>query len=150
MIPPLISAGTAPAMRKRACLEHCCTRSCSACYRGLVLPGGGKAVREVGARQREVAIGVNVAFSIHQIEIAAAAVCRTFGDAAGDAMDGIVETITHAGHSCQVTPLRTEIEARTGASLTEATAACEAAIARRFGAGPVDGKIQAHVAMVAR
>ena len=41
-------------------------------------------------------------------------------------------------------------EARTGASLTEATAACEAAIARRFGAGPVDGKIQAHVAMVAR
>ena len=51
---------------------------------------------------------------------------------------------------CQGTPLRTEIEARGGATLTEATAACEAAIARRFGAGPVDGTIQAHVVTVAR
>ena len=51
---------------------------------------------------------------------------------------------------CQGTPLRNEIEARAGATLAEATAACEAAIARRFGTGPVDGKIQAHVVMVER
>jgi len=51
---------------------------------------------------------------------------------------------------CQGTPLRNEIEARTGATLAEATAACEAAIARRFGSGPVDGKIQAHVVTIER
>jgi len=51
---------------------------------------------------------------------------------------------------CQGTPLRNEIEARAGATLAEATAACEAAIARRFGAGPVDAKIQAHVVLVDR
>ena len=49
---------------------------------------------------------------------------------------------------CQGTPLRGEIEARSGASLAEATSVCAAAIADRFGAGPVDGKIQAHVVVV--
>jgi SAM-dependent methyltransferase len=51
---------------------------------------------------------------------------------------------------CQGTPLRNEIEARSGASLDEATSACAAAIAARFGAGPVDGRIQAHVIVVRR
>jgi ubiquinone/menaquinone biosynthesis C-methylase UbiE len=51
---------------------------------------------------------------------------------------------------CQGTPLRNEIEARAGATLAEATAACEAAIARRFGTGPIDAKIQAHVVLVDR
>ncbi len=46
---------------------------------------------------------------------------------------------------CQGTPLRNEIEARDASRLGEATDACEAAIAARFGAGPVDGKIQAMV-----
>jgi hypothetical protein len=49
---------------------------------------------------------------------------------------------------CEGTPWRSEIEARAaagGASLAEATRACERAIAERFGTGPVDGKIQAHV-----
>ena len=46
---------------------------------------------------------------------------------------------------CQGTPLRNEIEARDASRLGEATDACEAAIAARFGAGPVDGKIQALV-----
>ncbi|HSI59988.1 MAG TPA: class I SAM-dependent methyltransferase [Ideonella sp.] len=50
---------------------------------------------------------------------------------------------------CQGTPLRNEIELLTGASLAQATAACAAALAERFGEGPVDGKIQAHV-VVAR
>ncbi|MGH6623692.1 MAG: class I SAM-dependent methyltransferase, partial [Burkholderiaceae bacterium] len=46
---------------------------------------------------------------------------------------------------CQGTPLRNEIEARDAARLGEATDIVERAIARRFGRGVVDGKIQAHV-----
>lgn len=44
---------------------------------------------------------------------------------------------------CQGTPLRGEIEAR--GDLLAATLACAEAIARRFGPGAVDGKVQAHV-----
>jgi SAM-dependent methyltransferase len=51
---------------------------------------------------------------------------------------------------CQGTPLRGEIEARDAARLGEATDAATAAIAARFGAGPVDGRIQAHVVTVPR
>jgi ubiquinone/menaquinone biosynthesis C-methylase UbiE len=46
---------------------------------------------------------------------------------------------------CQGTPLRNEIETRTAAGLAEATSMCAAAIAQRFGDGPVDAKIQAHI-----
>jgi ubiquinone/menaquinone biosynthesis C-methylase UbiE len=46
---------------------------------------------------------------------------------------------------CQGTPLRNEIEARDAARLGEATDSAAAAIAARFGTGPIDGKIQAHV-----
>ncbi|MGZ5195566.1 MAG: class I SAM-dependent methyltransferase [Ramlibacter sp.] len=49
---------------------------------------------------------------------------------------------------CQGTPWRNEIEARDASRLVEATEASERAVARRFGPGPVDGKIQAHVVMV--
>jgi SAM-dependent methyltransferase len=49
---------------------------------------------------------------------------------------------------CQGTPWRSEIEARDAARLGEVTEAAERALARRFGNGPVDGKIQAHVVMV--
>ena len=49
---------------------------------------------------------------------------------------------------CQGTPLRSEIEARDAARLGEATDAAAEAIARRFGRGAVDGKIQAHVVAV--
>lgn len=45
---------------------------------------------------------------------------------------------------CQGTPLRNEIESRDAARLGEATEA----IARRFGRGAVDGKIQAHIVAV--
>jgi SAM-dependent methyltransferase len=51
---------------------------------------------------------------------------------------------------CQGTPLRNEIEACDPARLAEATAVAAAAIAARFGRGPVDGKIQAHVITAAR
>jgi SAM-dependent methyltransferase len=51
---------------------------------------------------------------------------------------------------CQGTPLRGEIEARGAARLGEATDVAAAAIARRFGSGAVDGKIQAHVISIER
>jgi SAM-dependent methyltransferase len=51
---------------------------------------------------------------------------------------------------CQGTPLRNEIEARDKSRLSEATDIAAAAIARRFGPGPVDGKIQAHIFTVER
>lgn len=51
---------------------------------------------------------------------------------------------------CQGTPLRGEIEARDAARLGEATEIAAAAIARRFGSGPIDARIQAHVATVER
>jgi SAM-dependent methyltransferase len=51
---------------------------------------------------------------------------------------------------CQGTPLRNEIEARDPSRLAEATDVAAAAIARRFGTGSVDGRIQAHVVAVER
>ena len=49
---------------------------------------------------------------------------------------------------CQGTPLRNEIEARDKSRLGEATDIAAEALARQFGPGPVDGKIQAHVVTV--
>ncbi|MEX2163270.1 MAG: class I SAM-dependent methyltransferase [Sulfuricaulis sp.] len=49
---------------------------------------------------------------------------------------------------CQGTPLRNEIEARDAARLGEATDIAAEAIAKRFGRGVVDGKIQAHIVTV--
>jgi ubiquinone/menaquinone biosynthesis C-methylase UbiE len=46
---------------------------------------------------------------------------------------------------CQGTPVRNEIESRDKTRLAEATENAASAIAERFGSGPVDGKIQAHV-----
>jgi len=51
---------------------------------------------------------------------------------------------------CQGTPLRNEIEARAKSRLGEATDVAAEAIAERFGPGPVDGKIEAHVVTVER
>ncbi|MDB5809556.1 MAG: SAM-dependent methyltransferase [Betaproteobacteria bacterium] len=50
----------------------------------------------------------------------------------------------------QGTPLRNEIEARDATRLGEATDAATEEIARRFGRGAVDGRIQAHVVTVGR
>jgi len=46
---------------------------------------------------------------------------------------------------CQGTPLRNEIEARDASALQAATQACAEALALRFGRGPVEGRIRAHV-----
>jgi SAM-dependent methyltransferase len=51
---------------------------------------------------------------------------------------------------CEGTPLRNEIEARETGALARATDRAEGAIAKRFGSGAVDGRIQAHVAVAAR
>jgi SAM-dependent methyltransferase len=51
---------------------------------------------------------------------------------------------------CQGTPLRNEIEARDAARLSEATEVATRALARRFGEGAVEGRIQAHVVGVER
>jgi SAM-dependent methyltransferase len=49
---------------------------------------------------------------------------------------------------CQGTPLRNEIEARDKSRLGEATDLAADVITQRFGPGPVDGKIQAHVVTI--
>jgi hypothetical protein len=46
---------------------------------------------------------------------------------------------------CQGTPLRNELEARDASKLDTATDLAAAAIEKRFGAGHVSGKIQAHI-----
>ncbi|MEO8311807.1 MAG: class I SAM-dependent methyltransferase [Caldimonas sp.] len=51
---------------------------------------------------------------------------------------------------CQGTPLRSEIEARDPSRLEEATSVAAEALARRFGAGPIDARIQAHIFAVER
>ena len=51
---------------------------------------------------------------------------------------------------CQGTLLKTEIEARNPSGLLDATNATTAAIAKRFGHGAVEGKIQAHIVVVER
>ena len=51
---------------------------------------------------------------------------------------------------CHGTPLRTEVEQRDASLLAAATDAGASAIAQRFGPGPVDGKIQAHIVIVER
>ena len=78
--------------------------------------------------------------------------------AAGFAGPVAIETVTACSRAdtagiaarayCQGTPLRGEIEAR-GAGLEQATAVATAAMTRRFGAGPVTGRIQALVVQVA-
>ncbi len=49
---------------------------------------------------------------------------------------------------CQGTPLRNEIESRDAAGLVGATAICTDALARRFGTGAIDGKMQAHIVAI--
>ena len=49
---------------------------------------------------------------------------------------------------CQGTPLRSEIETRSRSRLEEATTAAEHALARHYGTGAVEGRIQAHVVTV--
>ncbi|WP_454850346.1 class I SAM-dependent methyltransferase [Rhizobium binxianense] len=51
---------------------------------------------------------------------------------------------------CQGTPLRSEIEARSSPGLDAVTETVAEALARRFGTGPIEGRIGAHVVSAAR
>ena len=51
---------------------------------------------------------------------------------------------------CQGTPLRGEIEARDPHGLERATSTAEAELVRRFGSGPIEGRIEALVVTVGR
>jgi hypothetical protein len=46
---------------------------------------------------------------------------------------------------CQGTPLRNEIEARDPSILQEATEHAANALTERFGSGPIEGRMQAHI-----
>jgi len=80
--------------------------------------------------------------------------------AGGFTSDPVAETITRRSEAassripamayCQGTPLRNEIEARDPSLLGHATDIAAEAVARRFGQGRIDGKIQAHVVTVER
>jgi ubiquinone/menaquinone biosynthesis C-methylase UbiE len=75
--------------------------------------------------------------------------------ASGGFADASIERVTHRSRApspmhpaiayCQGTPLRSEIEARDASRLGEATEHAARAIAKRFGDGAVEGKIQAFV-----
>ena len=79
---------------------------------------------------------------------------------AGFATQPVIETVTASSRAqtpylaalayCQGTPLRGEIEARDPAGLEAATLAAAEALATRFGAGPVAGRIQALIVGVTR
>jgi hypothetical protein len=70
------------------------------------------------------------------------------------------ETVTRESHApsarsvaigyCQGTPMRNEIEAHDPDRLSEATDVAAAAIAKRFGPGPVSAKIRAHIVTAVR
>ena len=49
---------------------------------------------------------------------------------------------------CQGTPLKNEIETRDASRLSETTEVAAKAIGDKFGQGPVDGKIQAHIVTI--
>ncbi|MEV8097163.1 class I SAM-dependent methyltransferase [Kitasatospora sp. NPDC085879] len=51
---------------------------------------------------------------------------------------------------CQGTPIRTEIDNRPGRTIAEATDAVTSAIGKRFGDGPVEGAMRAHVVTAVR
>lgn len=78
--------------------------------------------------------------------------------AAGFANTPEIESVVHTSRAaspripatayCQGTPLRGEIEARDKDGLGRATQAAEAELARRFGTGPVEGRIEALVLTV--
>ena len=69
-----------------------------------------------------------------------------FSNVSVDAVDGVSRAssaLDPAIAYCQGTPLRNEIEARNAAGLTDATRHAAEALQRRFGSGPIEGRIRA-------
>ncbi|MFF7990725.1 class I SAM-dependent methyltransferase [Kitasatospora xanthocidica] len=87
------------------------------------------------------------------------AIARDLADG-GFTSSPVIETVVEPGRAgsaqdvatalCQGTPLRNEIEARNGHTLDEVTRAVTAAIADRFGTGPVEAALSALVVTVTR
>jgi hypothetical protein len=76
-----------------------------------------------------------------------------FGSISIDTLDGVSRAPSArepAMAYCQGTPLRSEIEARDPSRLEEATQRAAEAVAQRFGNGPVEGRIRAHVVTAIR
>jgi hypothetical protein len=71
-----------------------------------------------------------------------------FSDISVDAIDGKSKAASPRDPAvafCEGTPLRNEIVARDATGLERATAHAAAALARRFGNGPIEGRIRAIV-----
>jgi ubiquinone/menaquinone biosynthesis C-methylase UbiE len=69
-----------------------------------------------------------------------------FGNVSVDDVDAVSRAssaLDAAIAYCQGTPLRNEIEARNAAGLTDATRHATEALQRRFGSGPIEGRIRA-------
>jgi ubiquinone/menaquinone biosynthesis C-methylase UbiE len=76
-----------------------------------------------------------------------------FSSIAADAVDGTSRASAPRDAAiayCQGTPLRNEIEAHDASRLEHATATATQALARRFGNGPIEGRIRAFVISAAR
>jgi ubiquinone/menaquinone biosynthesis C-methylase UbiE len=76
-----------------------------------------------------------------------------FSGIAADAVDGTSKASSPRDAAiayCQGTPLRSEIEARDASRLEHATATATQALARRFGNGPIAGRIRAFVITAVR
>jgi ubiquinone/menaquinone biosynthesis C-methylase UbiE len=76
-----------------------------------------------------------------------------FGNVSFDAVDGTSKAPSPRDPAiayCKGTPLRNEIEARDASMLEEATGKAAEALARRFGAGTIEGRIRAFVITATR
>ena len=76
-----------------------------------------------------------------------------FSSIAADAVDGTSKASSPRDAAiayCQGTPLRSEIEARDASRLEHATATAAQALARRFGNGPIAGRMRAFVITAVR
>ena len=75
-------------------------------------------------------------------------------------VDNSVESVDHSSRAatpmdvamayCQGTPLRNEIEARDASRLEDATRVAADALTRRFGKGPIEGRIRAYVIVASK
>ncbi|HLI11625.1 MAG TPA: methyltransferase domain-containing protein [Alphaproteobacteria bacterium] len=86
-------------------------------------------------------------------QIQAELVAAGFATIAIDTVEFMSRALTAADPAiayCQGTPLRNEIEARGAPGLDGATKVAAAALERRFGNGPVEGRIRAHVITAAQ
>src|SRR6266567_2513530 len=85
----------------------------------------------------------------HDVEaIRAELMAAGFGEISVETVDGKSRASSPRDPAiayCEGTPLRNEIEARDASRLEDATKTAAEALERRFGTGPIEGRIRAHV-----